>query len=152
MPGLSTPLRAASAIFLAIVLAGCTPFSAGRTAALVSTDAAQVPAPAAGVIAEDLVGRLAEVVGAGTGTITLRPDHSAFAVALDTALRKWGYAVIADDKSEIADAIPLTYILDTLDGSILARLSTPAVDLGRAYALTAMGAEPSSPLSVMLRS
>ncbi|UXN67917.1 conjugal transfer protein TrbH (plasmid) [Devosia neptuniae] len=146
------PLRASSALFLAIMPAGCATFGAAHTAALVSTDAAQVSAPAAEIIAEDLVGRLAEAVGPGTGTITLRPDTSAFAIALDTSLRKWGYAVAAGDKAEIANPIPLTYILDTLDDSVLARLSTPVVDLGRAYALTAAGAEPSSPLSVMLRS
>lgn len=144
--------RAGSALFLAIVLGGCATFGAGHIAALVSTDAAQVSPAAAGAIAEDLVGRLAEVVGPGTGTITLRPDSSGFAVALDASLRKWGYAVSADDKMEIADAIPLTYILDTFDGSVLARLSAPTIELGRAYTLTAGGAEPSSPLSVMLRS
>lgn len=152
MVGQAFPLRTGGALILTIALAGCATFGMGGTASLVSTDAAQVSAPVAGVIAEDLVGRLAEVVGPGTGTIALRPDSSAFAIALDTSLRKWGYAVTADDKTEIAGAIPLNYILDTLDGSVLARLSTPAVDLGRAYALTAAGAEPSGPLSVMLRS
>lgn len=146
------PLRASSALFLATMLAGCATFGAARTAALVSTDAAQVSAPTAQIIAEDLVGRLAEAVGPGTGTITLLPDTSAFAIALENSLRKWGYAVAAGDKAEVANPIPLTYILDTLDDSVLARLSTPAVDLGRAYALTAAGAEPLSPLSVMLRS
>lgn len=143
-----------SSTFLVVtMLAGCaTTFGTRSNKALVSTDAAQVSATTAGVIAEDLVGRLAEVVGPGSGTITISPDRSTFAAALDASLRKWGYAVSTGEKTEAADAIPLIYILDTLDGAVLARLSTPAVDLGRAYNLNRSGAEPSSPLSVMLRS
>lgn len=145
-------LRFGSALLIVAILSGCTTFGTSSSSAVVSVDAAQVPAIAAGVIAEDLVGRLAEVVGPGIGTITIKSDNSAFAAALDASLRKWGYAVAVEGKTEDAGAIQLTYVLDTFEGAVLARLSTPTVALARAYALDAVGAEPSSPLSVMLRS
>jgi hypothetical protein len=153
MTPLSQCLRAIGSICLAgLVLSGCATFGLGSSAPMASADAAQVQEGAAVVIADDLVGRLAEVVGPGTGTIVLRPDGSVFAGALDAALRKWGYAVATDQKVGGDAGIPLAYILDSFDGGVLARLSVPAADLGRAYALTSNGAEPSSPLSVMLRS
>jgi hypothetical protein len=45
--------------------------------------------------------------------------------------------------------VQLGYQIDDFEGSVLARLSTPTVDLGRAYARTATGAAPSSPLSII---
>lgn len=140
------------ALGLAMSLAGCQTFGLGAPAALVSTDQAQVSAAAAAVIAEDLVGRLAEVVGPGTGTVSIQPDQSAFAVALEKSLRDWGYAVAVDQESEGAPIIPVAYVIDAFEGSVLARLSTNTVDLGRAYALTSDGASPVSPLSVLRRS
>lgn len=106
---------------------------------------------AADVIAEDLVGSLAEVVGPGTGTVVLRPDDSAFAAALEKSLRARGYAVAIDQKVDDGLAIPLAFVVDSFEGSVLARLSTTTVDLGRAYSITETGATPTSPLSVMQR-
>jgi ABC-type Fe3+-hydroxamate transport system substrate-binding protein len=133
-------------------LAGCQTFGIGGSSAqIASIDNALVSPEAAGVIAEDLVGRLAEVVGPGTGTVVLKPDDSAFAVALEKSLRAWGYAVAIDQKVDDASAIPVAFIIDSFEGSVLARLSTATVDLGRAYALTETGATPTSPLSVLQR-
>lgn len=133
-------------------LAGCQTLGiGGPSSQIASVDNAQVSSEAAGVIAEDLVGSLAEVVGPGTGTVVLNPDDSAFAVALEKSLRAWGYAVAIDQKVDDASAIPVAFIIDTFEGSVLARLSTATVDLGRAYALTEAGATPTSPLSVLQR-
>ncbi len=133
-------------------LAGCQTFGIGGSSAqIASIDNALVSPEAAGVIAEDLVGRLAEVVGPGTGTVVLKPDDSAFAVALEKSLRAWGYAVAIDQKVDDASAIPVAFIVDSFEGSVLARLSPATVDLGRAYALTETGATPTSPLSVLQR-
>ncbi|MCZ4348099.1 conjugal transfer protein TrbH [Devosia neptuniae] len=149
---ISSALRALGFIAAALPLAGCQTFGIGGSSSqIVSVDNAQVSPEAAGVIAEDLVGSLAEVVGPGTGTIVLKPDDSAFAVALEKSLRAWGYAVAVDQKVEVASAIPVAFTIDSFDGSVLARLSTSAVDLGRAYALTETGATPTSPLSVLQR-
>lgn len=137
---------------LATSLAGCQTLGLGARSALVSADHAQVSEAAATVIAEDLVGRLAEVVGPGTGTVSIQPDNSEFAAALEKSLRHWGYAVAVDQKTEGEATIPVAYVVDTFEGNVLARLSTSAVDLGRAYTLTADGAAPASPLSVLQRS
>lgn len=136
---------------LTTTLAGCQTFGLGTPSALISTDQARVSKAAAAVIAEDLVGRLAEVVGPGTGTVSLEPDDSAFGLALETSLRNWGYAVAIDQKTEDETIIPVAYVLDVFEGSVLARLSTNSVDLGRAYSLTDGGATPASPLSVLQR-
>jgi surface antigen len=133
-------------------LAGCQTFGIGGSSAqIASIDNAQVSPEAAGVIAEDLVGSLAEVVRPGTGTVVLQPDDSAFAVALEKSLRAWGYAVAIDQKVDDASVIPVAFIIDSFEGSVLARLSTSTVDLGRAYTLTEAGATPTSPLSVLQR-
>ncbi|MEQ9637843.1 MAG: conjugal transfer protein TrbH [Devosia marina] len=133
-------------------LAGCQTFGiSGFSSTIASIDNAQVSPEAAGVIAEDLVGSLAEVVGPGTGTVVLKSDDSAFAAALEKSLRAWGYAVAIDQKVDDASVIPVAFIVDSFEGSVLARLSTTTVDLGRAYALTDTGATPTSPLSVLQR-
>ena len=135
-----------------MTLAGCQTFGiGGSSSTIASIDNAHVSPEAAGVIAEDLVGSLAEVVGPGTGTVVLKPDDSAFAVALEKSLRAWGYAVAIDQKVDDASAIPVAFIIDSFEGSVLARLSTATVDLGRAYALTETGATPTSPLSLLQR-
>ena len=148
----STALRLIGLIVAATLLAGCQTLGLGGSSSqIVSTDNAQVSPAAANVIAEDLVGKLAEVVGPGTGTVVLKSDESAFAVALERSLRDWGYAVAVDQKVDDASAIPLAFVVDSFEDGVLARLSTSAVDLGRAYVLTETGATPTSPLSVLQR-
>jgi hypothetical protein len=145
-------LRLAGLIIVTMPLVGCQTFGIGRSSSqIVSVDNAQVSPEAAGVIAEDLVGSLAEVVGPGTGTVVLKPDGSAFAIALEKSLRAWGYAVATDQKVDDATAIPVAFIVDSFEGSVLARLSTATVDVGRAYTLTETGATPTSPLSILQR-
>lgn len=149
---ISSALRVVSIVAATLPLAGCQTFGIGGSSSqIVSIDNAQVSPEAAGVIAEDLVGRLAEIVGPGTGTVVLKPDDSAFAVALEKSLRAWGYAVAIDQTVDDASAIPVAFIIDSFEGNVLARLSTATVDLGRAYALTETGATPTSPLSVLQR-
>lgn len=149
---IGSTLRVLGFLAATLPLAGCQTLGLGASSSqIASIDNAQVSPEAAGVIAEDLVGRLAEVVGPGTGTVVLQPDDSAFAVALEKSLRAWGYAVATDQKVDDASAIPVAFILDSFEGGVLARLSTTTVDLGRAYALTDTGATPTSPLSVLQR-
>ncbi|WP_054313361.1 conjugal transfer protein TrbH [Mesorhizobium sp. 1M-11] len=111
----------------------------------------EISEPAASAIAGDMVSRLAEHVGPGTGTILLKPDGSSFGGALEDSLKTWGYAVVSDQDAKGEKLIALAYVIDTYDGQVLARLSTGSVDLGRAYTTTATGAAPASPLSVMRR-
>jgi hypothetical protein len=135
-------------LFLAISLAACQ--TLGNAGLITSSVTTELTPEAANGIAGDLVGRLAEKVGPGTNTIQLRGDGSAFGQALESSLKGWGYAVVTDQKADGA-TVPLAYVIDSFEGSILARLSTPSLDLTRMYQLGATGATPTSPVSVIQR-
>ncbi len=142
--------RLLSLILAAALLAGCQ--STDETLSISSTQVA-VTGPAAGAIAGDMASQLAEQMGlAATTTIKMEEDTSDFAVALEAALRGWGYKVITDEKvAKDVKPVELAYSLDGVDGQVLARVWTPSVALSRAYTATAAGATPASPLSRMQR-
>jgi hypothetical protein len=133
---------------VAIGLAACNTASMAGVGR--NVDGVDISAGAASAIAGDLVSKLAEEVGPGTGTIVLAADGTHFGAALETRLTSWGYAV-ADPDQELDETkiIPLSYALDEFEGGVLVRLSTEAVRLGRLYSTTGIGAVPSSPLSVL---
>ena len=135
---------------LSLSLAGCASF--GSSTLVASSAPSDLSGAAASAIAGDMVTKLAEQVGPGSGTIILKPDGTPFGQALETSLKNWGYAVATDQKTGGEKAIPLAYVIESYNGQVLARLSTGSVELGRAYAATASGASPASPLSVMQRS
>lgn len=138
---------------VAVICAGISACqTAGEGGLVASADKADLSSTAANAIAGDMVSKLAEVVGPGTGTVVLKSDGSPFGVALGSSLRGWGYAVATpDQKTDGGKLIHLAYVVDNFEGNVLARLSTSTVDLGRAYAVTSTGAAPSSPLSIMRR-
>ncbi len=140
----------AASFALAIVLSGCQSMNAES---LVSSSAPpEISGPAASAIAGDMVSRLAEQIGPGKATIALKADTSPFGQALEAALKGWGYAVITDQKTDQGTkVIPLAYVISSVDGQVLARLSTESVELGRAYSVTAGGATPASALTLMRR-
>jgi type IV secretion system protein TrbH len=142
-------LPAAAAILTALLLSGCS--TIGTDGLVASTAPAELSAPTASAVAGDLVPRLAEQIGQGKATIVLKPDGSAFGSALEASLRGWGYAVTTDQDTKDPQAIRLAYVLGSVDGQILARLSTGSIEIGRVYSATAAGAQPASPLSVMKR-
>ncbi|MCZ4093412.1 conjugal transfer protein TrbH [Sinorhizobium psoraleae] len=112
-----------------------------------------VSGSAAGAIAGDMASRLAEQIGpVATTTITMDKDTSEYGTALEAALKGWGYTVVTDGKVEKDQKpVELAWSLDSFDGQVLARLTTPSIALGRAYTPTAAGATPASPLSIMQR-
>ncbi|MBP2236362.1 hypothetical protein J2Z31_002876 [Sinorhizobium kostiense] len=138
-------------LLVTVLLSGCQSDDVGLTA-----KATPMPAtgPAASAIAGDMASRLAEQIGpAGTTTIKMSKDTSEFAMALEAALKGWGYTVITDGKvGRDVKPIELAYSIDGVEGQVLARLSTPSIALGRAYTATSDGAIPASPLSIMQRS
>jgi hypothetical protein len=134
---------------LGLSLASCASLGSGGLVA--SSAPPDLSGPAASAIAGDLVTKFAEQVGPGSGTIVLKRDGSPFGQALETSLKSWGFAVATDQKTDDTKTIPLAYVIESYNGQILARLSTAHVELGRAYAATAAGASPASPLSVMRR-
>lgn len=148
MLGSTVFTRGLAVALVSLSLAACTT-TGGYFAPKASMDAAKLDAGAADGVAADMVARLAEHVGPGTGTIAFKGDNSAFATAFDKHLRSWGYAV--DPAASGAGAIALAYTVDTADGQVLARVSTPTVELARTYTATTTGATPASPLSVMTR-
>ncbi|MCM2450220.1 conjugal transfer protein TrbH [Agrobacterium vitis] len=145
------PLRSlAAACALALLLSGCQ--SLGTDGLTSSNAPAEISGPAASAIAGDMVSRLAEQIGPGTATVSLRQDSSPFGQALEAALKGWGYAVVTDQKTDSTKrTVPLAYVVIPFEGQVLARLSTNSVELGRAYTVPATGAQPASALSVMQR-
>lgn len=141
--------RLAILILLSFALAGCQTLGSARM--ITSSVTAELTPEAANSIAGDLVGRLAEQIGPGSNTIRLQSDGSLFGQAIEQSLKGWGYAVVTDQKTEGGAIVPLAYVIDSFEGSVLARLSTPSLDLTRMYQLGPTGATPTSPLSVMQR-
>ncbi|MBW9116371.1 conjugal transfer protein TrbH [Rhizobium cauense] len=139
-------------IVIALGLSGCQTATDG-----LSTTAApaEITGPAAGAIAGDMAGRFAEQAGSTNTPIKLPKETSAFSVALEAALKGWGFAIVADDKSAGAKdgpkPIELTYSVAAVDGQVLAKLSTDTMALARAYSVSNGVATPASPLSLMKR-
>lgn len=145
------PIRTfAATIAAAIFLSGCQSMD---TESLVTSSAPpEISGAAANAIAGDMVSRLAEQIGPGKATVALKSDKSLFGQALEAALKGWGYAVVTDQKTDPGTkVIPLAYVISSIDGQVLARLSTGNVELGRAYTASAGGATPASALTLMRR-
>ncbi|NSY14944.1 conjugal transfer protein TrbH [Agrobacterium vitis] len=135
----------------AALLSGCQTHDEALTT---SSTPVAITAPAASAIAGDMASRLAEQIGLAGSTTTIRMerDASEFAVALEAALKGWGYSFIADGKvAKDTKSVELAYAIEGFEGQILARVSTPSIALSRAYTPTAGGATPASPLSIMQR-
>lgn len=139
-----------AALIVTAVLAGCQ--TADDTLTTSSTPIA-VTGATASAIASDMASRLAEQVGqAGTMTLKMDKDTSEYSAALEAALKGWGYTVIADGTvGKDQKPVEVAWSIDSFDGQVLARVSTPAIALGRAYTATSTGATPASPLSIMQR-
>lgn len=142
--------KAIAVIIIASILAGCQ--TADDTLTTSSTPIA-VTGATAGAIAGDMASRLAEQVGpAGTTILKMDTDTSEYSAALEAALKGWGYTVIADGKvGKDQKPVEIAWSIDSFDGQVLARISTPTIALGRAYTATSAGATPASPLSIMQR-
>jgi type IV secretion system protein TrbH len=101
-------------------------------------------------MAGDIVGRLAEKIGPNAGTIYLKKADVPFGQSLAAALTKHGYTVATRlTKDDKRPGIPLTFDIEETGEQTLAQLSVRNIILARAYTITAEGAAPTSPLSVM---
>ncbi|QIB41429.1 conjugal transfer protein TrbH (plasmid) [Rhizobium oryzihabitans] len=139
-------------IIFTLGLAGCQTATDGLSTSAAPAD---ITGPAASSIAGDLAGRYAEQAGPAKMPIKLHKDTSDFAVALEAALKGWGYSVLTDDMSATSKDGPkpveLAYSIVSAEGQVLARLSTDTMELGRAYSVSNGVATPASPLSLMKR-
>jgi type IV secretion system protein TrbH len=140
----------AAVIIITAILSGCQ--TADETLTTSSTPLA-VTGATASAIAGDMASRLAEQVGpAGTTTLKMIKDTSEYSAALEAALKGCGYTVITDGKVGMDQKpVEFAWSIDSFDGQVLARVSTPTIALGRAYTATLAGATPASPLSIMQR-
>jgi hypothetical protein len=144
------PLPPIAILLLVMALGGCQTLGGARlVTSTVTTDLTPVMA---NIIADDMAGHLAEQIGPGDTTIALRLDGTAFGKAFEASLKGQGYAIVTDQETGNAAVVPLAYVVDAFESSVLVRISTPAVELTRMYKVLATGAEPVSPLSVMARS
>lgn len=147
MQYLSKSGRLLVGLVLVTALAACQ--TLGGTGLVASTVTAELTPEAAGMIAGDMVGRLAEQVGLGATTIALVSDGSVVGQSLEASRKGWGYAIVTDQAAKGIETVPLAYVVDEFEGNVLVRLSTKSVDLTRMYKLGAEGAVPTSPVSVM---
>jgi hypothetical protein len=132
---------------IALALAGCQTADDGLTTS--ATPA--VSSSTVSAIAGDLASRLAEHVPPATNPVRLKSDQSEFAIALEAALKGWGYTVDNNSTPKDNKAVELAYFIQGDEGQLLAQVSTPSLALGRAYVASASGATPASPLSIMQR-
>jgi hypothetical protein len=139
-------------LVLVLSLGGCQTATDGLSTSAAPTD---VTGAAAVAIAGDMAGRFAEQSGSTATPIKLHRDTSEFAVALEAALKGWGFSIVTDEKNpaakNAAKPVELAYSIVAVDGQVLARLSTDTMELGRAYSLSNGVATPASPLSLMKR-
>jgi len=137
-----------STAILASILAGCQTDPGD----LSGSDApVAISTTAVGAIAGDITGRLAEQIPPASTQIHMTMDQTEFSTAVQAALKGWGYTVTTEPAKPKSKAVELDYDLRTIDGQILAQLSTPTIALGRAYTASADSAAAASPLSVMQR-
>ncbi|MCC0018681.1 MAG: conjugal transfer protein TrbH [Rhodobiaceae bacterium] len=149
MPRLLSLLRVAAVTLCLGSLAACT--TTGGQALVDSQVSAEISGQAARAIADDMVSQLADHVGPGTTTIALKGDDEPFGPALEASLRTKGYAVLTGQETDDTSAVPLAYVINPFESGVLVRVSTARLELTRVYALSATGAAPASPMSVMQR-
>ena len=143
--------RHALAFVLAILVSGC---QSGVDRSMTGIDAAGVDGPAANAIANDMTSGLVEQIGpAANRSIRLDTDGTDYAIALEAALKAWGFIVVGDSPTpetlpKDQEPMELDHAIDSVDGQALARLTSSTIALARAYTVTATGAVPSSPLSI----
>nr|CAD6437068.1 conjugal transfer protein TrbH [Rhizobium sp. Q54] len=139
-------------LFLVLALAVLSSCQSAGDGPSVGSSQISLTDAAAGMIAADLAGGLADQLGPASATaIEMEPDGSSFSVALEEALRQRGF-VLVTEKTSGGSSTPrrLTYSIGEIDGQVLVRLSTSSMVLARAYTRTAAAAAPASPLSVLL--
>ncbi|MCZ7450244.1 conjugal transfer protein TrbH [Agrobacterium rhizogenes] len=137
-----------TAVSVLSVLSGC---QTGSDILTSNSRPATVTGPTASAIAGDMAGRFAEQVGPpGTMTFKMVKDSSEYATALEAAIKGWGYTIVTDGRvGKKETPVDISWSVDSLDGQILARLSTPLIAISRAYTTTKTGAMPASPLSIL---
>ncbi|KPF41399.1 conjugal transfer protein TrbH [Rhizobium sp. AAP43] len=137
-------------LFAIAFLVGCQTTPTGSATSISSAD---ISGPAASAIAGDMAARFAEHAGPPGSSFKMEKESSEFSIALESALKGWGYTVVHANPSKLEakgnKPTELSYFIGSEGGQVLARLSTDKLALGRVYSLSNGSAAPVSPLSVM---
>lgn len=139
-------------VIMCLTVSGCQTAAPGSDA---SSAPVEISGPAASAIAGDMAARFAEQAGGTKTPLKLQPDASEYSIALESALKGWGYTVVREgagpDSANAKAAKPtaLSFGLSAANGQVLALISTDTFAMGRAYSVTNGTAAPSSPLSLM---
>lgn len=149
MPTLVSLCRTLVGLSMGAVLAACSTF--GSPALFASVDTKGLAAPQAAAVASDMSRHLAQRLAPSSTTLQFKTDGSVFGTALEASLRKAGFAIATGTEISPRETVGLGYVVDEIDGQVMARLVTPAFSLARVYQVSISGAEPHSPLSVMAR-
>jgi hypothetical protein len=111
-----------------------------------SADKSEMTSSAAKAVANDVVLSIKSIVGPPNTPVNLSIDDQNFGIALREAMSKAGYRIDGD-----ANTTGMSYSVVNIDGQALVRVTTPNFEFTRAYAFTASGANPVSPVSLMRR-
>ncbi|THV19875.1 conjugal transfer protein TrbH [Peteryoungia ipomoeae] len=139
------------ALLIPLNVSGCQTGAPGSDA---SSAPVEISGPAASAIAGDMAARFAEQAGAAKTALKLQADASEYSIALESALKGWGYTVVREgagpdtENAKATKPTALSYGLSAAEGQVLARISTDAFAMGRAYSVNNGTAAPSSPLSL----
>jgi hypothetical protein len=140
-------LRLPIGCLLAVLLLGGCAHQSSLFQPSRSADKSEMTAPAAKVVADDVVGSIKPLVGPPNTSVDLAIDDRNFGIALREALSKAGYRIGRE-----AGGSGMSYSVVNVDGQAFVRVTTPSFEFTRAYAFTATGANPASPVSLMRRS
>lgn len=141
MRGLAAP------ILVAVLVSGC---QGGAPSPTIDALPQEISMSAETAIAGDMASRFVEAMGnEKPPSISVSPgDRSG--EALETALKLWGYPVLAKEEQAPAKnpTTEVAYGSTAFEDIVLVRLSTPEITLTRAYRTNSAGAQPATPLAV----
>ncbi|NRP21815.1 hypothetical protein LPJGGPFB_05074 [Ensifer adhaerens] len=140
-----------SLIHLTMAIASLSACQQTPDPALVRSEKQEISSAAQSAIAGDMARHLVDAFGTKpTDIYYVAENGSDRAVAIETALRPWGFKFLAvtGTLSERKNAVPITYDIYRFESTLLVRLMTPQTTLSRTYEVSLTGARPSSPIAI----
>lgn len=138
----------AAPILVAVLASGC---QGGAPSTTINALPQEISLSAETAIAGDMASRFVEAMGNEVPiSVHVSPATDRSGEALQTALKLWGYPLLAKDEKAHAKqpATEVAYGITTFEDIVLVRLSTPEITLTRAYRTSSAGAQPATPLAI----
>ena len=135
-------------ILIAVLVSGC---QGGAPSPTIDALPQEFSMSAETAIAGDMASRFVEAMGnEKPHSISVSPATDRSGEALETALKLWGYPVLAKEEQARAKnpTTEVAYGATAFEDIVLVRLSTPEITLTRAYRTNSAGAQPATPLAV----